>query len=158
MKTKRIHVYDLDGVLVDTSHRYRNTPEGKIDLVYWFKMRTKENISKDKILPMAKQYIDDCLNPEIYTVICTSRMYHENDIEFIVGYLGAPDKLLMRPEGEKGRDDFLKYNQLRRLFNIHEFQKLPRALWEDNKQNIRTLAPLFSQTNFVQSNIAYTHE
>ena len=151
---QKINVYDLDGVLVDTSHRYRNKPNGAIDLAYWFENRTAEKIALDKLLPLAKQYISDCLNPKIYTVICTSRMYHALDIEFIVGRLGRPDKLIMRPESEKNsRDDFLKFNQLRRLFNLHQFQGLPRSLWEDNKQNIATLAPLFDTTVFVPSNI-----
>jgi hypothetical protein len=150
---RKIHTYDLDGVLVDTSHRYRNLPDGRIDLDYWFANRTAEKIAKDKLLPLAKQYIADCINPRIYTVICTSRAYHPLDIEFIIGRLGAPDKLLMRPVGNMGRDDFIKFNQLRALFNLRQFQNLPRSLWEDNRQNISTLAELFTNTFHVPSHI-----
>lgn len=153
MRYKKIHVYDLDGVLVDTSHRYRNKPDGTIDIDYWFANRTKENIAKDKILPLARQYQDDCINPFIYTVICTSRMYNEIDIEFIIGRLGAPDKLIMRPEGNTGPDDFLKFNQLRRLFNLRQFKKLPRTMWEDNPRNIDTLRQLFTHMVYVPSHI-----
>ena len=153
---KKIHTYDLDGVLVDTSHRYRNLPDGRIDLAYWFENRTAEKIAQDRILPLAKQYLADCLNPEIYTIICTARMIHVLDIEFIIGRLGAPNKLLMRPNGDIGRDDFIKFNQLRALFNLRQFRDLPRALWEDNRQNIATLSELFTDTFFVPSHISYT--
>ena len=62
---KKIHV--------DTSHRYRTLKNGNIDLRYWIANRTEENIAKDKLLPLHKQYIADCVNPETYTILCTAR-------------------------------------------------------------------------------------
>lgn len=148
---KKIHVYDLDGVLVDTSHRYRNKPDGTIDLEYWNLMRTKENIAKDKILERAKIYLADCLNPRIYTIICTARMWHVNDIEFIVGRLGAPDKLIMRPEGNMEADGVLKARALSRLFNLRQFKGLPRFFWDDNIKNLDATRHLFTDTILVHS-------
>ncbi len=150
---RKITVYDLDGVLVDTSHRYRNLPDGTIDLAYWLENRTEENIAEDKILPLARQYQDDCLDPFTYCIICTSRMYHVLDIEFIVGILGAPDKLLMRPENNMEADGVLKRRQLQRLFNLRQFQWLPRFLWEDNPRNIDELRTLFTKCFFIPSHI-----
>ena len=94
---KAIHIYDIDGVLVDSSHRYRNKPDGSIDIDYWFSMATAENIAKDSLLPMAAQYKADLDNPEIYTVICTSRAAKKADFDFIANRLGMPNKLLVRP-------------------------------------------------------------
>lgn len=153
MRYKKIHVYDLDGVLVDTEHRYRNNADGSIDLAYWLANRTAEKIALDTLLPHAQQYINDCIDPFTYTIICTSRLYHSLDVDFIVNRLGHPDQLIMRPEGNLSRDDFLKFNQLRRVFNLKQFKKLPRVLWEDNPQNIDTLKQLFTQTVFVPSHI-----
>ena len=153
MKLKQIHVYDMDGVLVDTSHRYRNLPDGTIDLEYWFANRTREQIAKDILLPLAKQYQSDCINENIYTIICTSRMYNLLDIEFIVGRLGCPDKLIMRPEGDTTADGILKRRQLQRLFNLKQFQWLPRRLWEDNPHNIAALTHLFTKTFLIPSHI-----
>ena len=150
---KTIHVYDCDGVLVDTAHRYRNKPDGTIDLDYWIANRTRENIAKDKILPLAKNYIADCIDSETYTILCTSRVYNALDIEFIIGRLGAPDKLLMRPEGNNEPDAALKCKQLLRIFNLIQFQNLPRTLWEDNRKNIEMLKEFFTHTNYVQSHI-----
>jgi len=153
---KRIHTYDLDGVLVDTSHRYRNKPDGSIDLQYWFDNRTEEQIAKDKILPLAKQYMADCLNPETYVMICTSRAYHVLDIQFIVGHLGAPDKLIMRPVGNMENDAILKRRQLQRLFNLRQFAKLPRRFWDDNPRNLNACRDLFTQVFHVPSHITET--
>jgi len=153
---KLIHVYDLDGVLVDTSHRYRNKPDGTIDLEYWFANRTQEKIAQDSLLPLHKQYIADCLNPEIYTVICTSRAYHALDIAFITATLGAPDNLIMRPVGNNKADSELKYSQLRRLFNLRQFAKLPRRFWDDNPKNLSACRELFDNVFHVPSHITET--
>lgn len=150
---QRIHVYDLDGVLVDTSHRYRNKPNGAIDLAYWFKNRTEKNMRKDKMLPLAKQYIADCLSEEIYTILCTARSYHPLDIAFIYSYLGAPDKLFMRPVGDERNDDIIKFAQLNGFFNLRQFRNVPKKLWEDNAKNIETLQPIFNNCFFVPSQI-----
>lgn len=148
---KRIHVYDMDGVLVDTSHRYRNKPDGTIDLDYWYANRHK--IDSDKLLPLAKQYANDCANPEIYTVICTSRVQDIADIRFIYTRLGAPNKLIMRPFGNNNADGPLKRLALQRLFNLRQFAKLPKRLWEDNKKNILAVQDLFTQTFLIPSKI-----
>ena len=155
MTIKKIHVYDLDGVLVDTSHRYRNLPNGSIDAEYWVANHTEEKIKKDKLLPLAKQYLSDCLNPEIYTIICTGRAMDSTDIAWIIGYLGYPDKLFMVGDFEPPwtPDHILKRRELSRLFNLRQFQKLPRRLWEDNTRNITALRDLFSETFHIQSEI-----
>lgn len=150
---KKIHVYDCDGVLVDSAHRYRNKPDGTIDLDYWFKMRTPENIMRDELLPLAKQYKADCANPEIYTVICTSRASDPADIRFINEKLGAPNKLIMRPFGNMEGDAILKRRALSRLFNLRQFAKLPRFFWEDNKKNLQACEHLFTMVFHVHSEI-----
>jgi len=148
---KRIHTYDLDGVLVDSAHRYKNTNAGTIDLAHWMKNRTPENIALDTLLPHAAQYRDDCLDPFIYVIICTSRVFSVLDVGFIFDRLGAPDKLIMRPIGNVDGDAILKRRQLQRLFNLRQFGKLPRVLWEDNLLNIDALRDLFTQSIYVQS-------
>ena len=54
---KRIVTYDLDGVLVDTSARYRNLPNGSIDLEYW--RANCHRVNSDKLLPLSVQFIAD---------------------------------------------------------------------------------------------------
>jgi hypothetical protein len=151
---KQIHVYDLDGVLVDTSHRYRNTPEGTIDLAYWLENRTAKAMKKDRVLPLAKQYQADVRNPEIYTVICTAREYHTLDIAWIWGFLGAPDKLIMRPEKDDRPDAELKAAKLGSLFSLKQFSKLPRKFWDDNPRNLHGCRHLFDEMFHIHSHIS----
>ena len=150
---KKIHVYDIDGVLVDTSHRYRNKSDGTIDLEYWFQNRTAEKIALDKLLPHAAQYRDDINDPKIFTMLCTSRMVHALDMDFIKYRLGWPDVCIMRPLGNMDADDVLKLRQLKRIFSQRHLKDLPRTLWEDNPRNIDTLRELFTQCIFVPSHI-----
>jgi len=149
---KRIHIYDLDGVLVDTSHRYRTNPDGTIDLDYWMMMRSRKSIAKDRLLPHAKQYIQDNLNESTYTIICTSRTWHTDDIEFIVGRLGAPDKLMMRPENNWQADDVLKLQQLKSFFQLKQWRDVPKTFWDDNRRNLNAVSLLGVRTIHVQSN------
>ena len=148
---KAIHVYDLDGVLVDTSHRYRNKPDGAIDLDYWMAHRHK--VDCDTLLPHAEKFAADCANPNIYVILCTARMYHPRDVSFILSRLGRPNKLIMRPIGNNTPDAKLKRRELSRLFNLRQFAHLPRYLWEDNKRNIAALFGLFTRSFYVPSRI-----
>lgn len=149
---KQINIYDLDGVLVDTSHRYRTNPDGTIDLDYWMMMRSRKSIAKDRILPLAKQYIADNLRDDTYTIICTSRTWHVDDIEFIVGRLGAPDKLIMRPENNWQPDDVLKLQALKSFFQLKQFRDIPKTFWDDNRRNLNAVSLLGVRCIYVQSN------
>ena len=152
---KKIHVYDLDGVLVDSSHRYRNNPDGTIDLEYWLANRVPEKIAKDKLLPMARKYFADNFDSRVYTIIATSRMYHVNDLAFIVGHLGKPNKLFMRPEGNMEPDGVLKRKQLIGLLNLKQFRHLPRFFWDDNIKNLAAVSDLFTRVFHVSSQQGY---
>lgn len=151
----KIHIFDLDGVLVDTSHRYRNKSDGSIDLTYWLSMRTAKNIAKDTLLPMAAQYKRDCENPEVYTIICTARNYNILDVEFIASRLGLPDKLIMKPAGDSRSDNdtIYKRRELQRLLNLRQFTGLTKRFWDDNIKNVYAISELGVQCFHIQSDI-----
>lgn len=69
-----IFIFDLDGTVIDTSHRYRDLPCGTIDLDYWFANSTEEMVAKDALLPLAdvmRRYY-----AEGHTiVVCTARSF-----------------------------------------------------------------------------------
>jgi hypothetical protein len=154
---KKIHVYDVDGVLLDSRHRHKYI-NGVLDIPHYFANCTPENLAKDTVLPYARQYQADCINPEIFTVICSVRAMEEKHIAEIVGRLGAPDKLLLVGEtapDKKGKlqsPSFLKRRELQRVFNLLRLQNLPRTLFEDNANTIRSLSDMFTSTIFIQSN------
>jgi len=150
---KRIHIYDLDGVLVDTSHRYRNLPNGTIDLTYWLENARAEKIALDKLLPLAAQYKADLANPETYVVICTARQARQADFDFIATRLGNPDKLICRPVGNMESDAKLKRRGFCRLLNLKQFQNITRKFWDDNLKNLQAVADLGLQLIHVKSTI-----
>lgn len=102
---KDIHAYDMDGTIVCSMHRYR-TMHGKdgierIDLPYW--RENEYRAKQDILLPLAKQYQDDRLNPDIITVIATARHIQEPDLWFIRNILGMPDYIVCRKSAEDTR-------------------------------------------------------
>jgi hypothetical protein len=116
-------------------------------------MRTAENIHKDKLLPLAKKYTADTIDPEIYTILCTARAMSVPDLSYIIGFLGMPDKLFMRAEGDTTHDAILKRKQLLRIVNLKQFQHLPRFFWDDNVRNLRASLDLFTRCFLVKSEI-----
>ena len=140
---KQIHIYDIDGTLVDSSHRYRIDPTtGKIDLSYWIENCTPEKIMADTLLPLAAQYQAQLLNPEIYTVLATARVLDIADWRYISDVLGLPDKIVSR----NGRTDnrkgaMMKIAGLRYLNNLKPFRNIAaRYFYEDNKDYLYPVA------------------
>ena len=144
-----IHVFDCDGVLVDSSHRYRNLPTGSIDLDYWIANNTPENIAKDRLLPTAEVYRESLNNPEVYTVIATARQVREPDLEFFRSRLGFPQHLIARKIGETTPDWKLKYRALRRLLNLRQFKNRAVTFWEDNPVTLHQFSELVPHWNLI---------
>ena len=67
-----IRIYDLDGTIIDSSHRRATKPNGEIDLDKWRENNTRDYIFKDELLPMYWQLVNDYKNGDI-VVICTAR-------------------------------------------------------------------------------------
>ena len=65
-------IFDLDGTVINTSHRYRDLPCGKIDLDFWFANSTPEMIAKDSLLPLAASMRTMYAAGHII-VVCTAR-------------------------------------------------------------------------------------
>ncbi len=79
MRNNLIMIFDLDGTVIDTSHRYRNKPCGTIDLDYWFRNSTPENIARDTLLPLADEWRR--YHSEGHTiVVCTARSWERHEL------------------------------------------------------------------------------
>jgi len=128
-----IHVYDLDGTLVDSLHRYRVTPDNRMDLDYW---RQHEHLTpEDTLLPLADAYKADLVNPEVYVVIATARACEPGDLtyQYIDRHLGKPNKFIHRQgmsDQRKGAE--LKAKPLRSLRNLRQFRNAVIRIFEDN--------------------------
>ena len=104
---KKLAIYDLDGTVIDSSHRYRTMPCGtKIDLEHWRKNCTPEMIAKDSLLPHAKQMIKDLEDIETTVIVATARVMQDADFDYIIENLGIPNYMVYRKENDtrKGAD------------------------------------------------------
>ena len=151
---KRIHVYDVDGTLVDSSHRYRALPNGHVDLDHWVK--NHHRLNQDTLLPLAEQYRRDIADPTTYVVICTLRTPQPADLQYIAQNLGMPDCLIMNSKNETENLAGFKRRHLARLFNLRQFAKLPRFFWEDSRAYVESCRDLFTRVYHVTSDQEFT--
>ncbi len=142
MAIKRVQIYDMDGTIVCSLHRYRTTAEGKIDLAFW-----RENEPKamnDSLLPLAEQYKADCADPECYVIIATARVLNSPDIQFIKEILGTPDYIISRENGDNQSGGSLKIKGLKKFFNLKNFKNAAFCFYEDNATYLKTVCDYFN--------------
>jgi hypothetical protein len=143
-KIKRVAIYDMDGTIVDSSHRYRTIIDEsgeRIDLQYW---RDNEyRAMDDKLLPMFDQYKSDLADPECYVIIATARVMHEPDWKFVNEVLGMPDYFISRVEGSAISGKQLKINGLAKFFNLVNFKDADFVFYEDNIQYLKAVCDRF---------------
>lgn len=143
-KIKRVSIYDMDGTIVCSLHRYRTIVDEsgeRIDLGYW--RENEYRAMDDSLLPLAKQYKADLLDESCYVIIATARILRDADREFIRTVLGEPDYIVSRPEDYTGSGASLKVNGLARFFNLVNFQDAEFTFYEDNVSYLRAVCDRF---------------
>jgi hypothetical protein len=141
----KIAIYDMDGTIVDSSHRYRTIvgDDGvtRIDLPYW---RDNEyRAMHDGLLPLAAQYMADIADKTVYTIIATARIMHAPDWQFVNEILGKPDYFISRADGDIRSGATLKIKGLQRFFNLKQFQKADAVFYEDNIAYLKAVCDKF---------------
>ena len=142
---KRVAIYDMDGTIVDSSHRYRTIVDEngeRIDLDYW--RENEYRAMDDGLLPMAEQYKIDLLDPECYTIIATARVMNEPDWQFVREILGEPDYFISRPKDSDISGKTLKINGLAKFFNLLNFKNAEFVFYEDNIQYLKAVCDRFN--------------
>ena len=127
---KNILIFDLDGTTIDSSHRQATRPDGTLDLAHWRENATPEKIFQDKLLPLSQQMHKRCKAGD-YTVVCTARVLSDADLEFMQNHGMNVDKVISRPDGNQTPDAELKAKQLSQLFNLKQFKKLNKVMFDD---------------------------
>lgn len=141
MAIRKVSIYDMDGTIVDSTHRYRVTADNKIDLQFW---RDNQHLAmQDSLLPMAEQYKKDLADNECYVIIATARVMNEPDYRFINEILGKPDYLISRNEGDSISGGLLKINGLAKFFNLKNFANAEFTFYEDNATYLKTVCDRF---------------
>ena len=137
----RILIYDLDGTIINSSHRAITNNDGSINLDLWREMSTKDYIFRDELLPMYWQLVNDYKNGDII-VICTARELNEHDLEFIHSMGIYYDYIYSRPKDNPTKDEILKNAQLRHFWNFKQYRKYRKYFYDDKIENLREIRKL----------------
>tara|TARA_X000001036_G_scaffold236348_1_gene220505 strand:+ start:2336 stop:2857 length:522 start_codon:yes stop_codon:yes gene_type:complete len=137
----RIRIYDLDGTVIDSSHRATHNEQGQIDLNGWKEKSTKDYIFQDTLLPLYTQLVADYKNGDM-VILCTARELGKWDYEFIHFHNIFYDKIISRPKGNQTADHLLKKAQCRYLFNLPQYKEYEKWFFDDNEANLMALADL----------------
>ena len=144
-KITRVQIYDMDGTIVDSSHRYRTIVDAageRIDLEYW--RENEYRVMQDGLLPLVDQYRRDLQCPNTYVIIATARVMHEPDWQFVKTVLGMPDYFISRPENSTVSGKLLKINGLAKFFNLVNFRDAEVTFYEDNIQYLKAVCDRFN--------------
>ena len=156
MTIKNITIFDLDGTVIDSSHRQATLPDGTLNLAHWFENATPEKIFKDKILPLAQQ-IRKRSKAGDYTMICTARTLSDADLEFFHQEGLLVDKIISRKQGDNTPDGELKAKQLRSFFSLKQFKDLNKVMFDDApsvRKSLRRLGISVIDPNKIQDRVA----
>jgi phosphoglycolate phosphatase-like HAD superfamily hydrolase len=142
---RKVSIYDMDGTIVDSSHRYRTVigSDGreKIDLEYW---RANEyRAMEDGLLPLADQYMDELQDPSVYVIIATARVMGAADWQFVNDILGVPDYFISRAAGDTQSGGALKIKGLQKFFNLKQFRRADAVFYEDNTAYLKAVCDHF---------------
>jgi hypothetical protein len=107
-------IFDLDGTVICSKHRYRDLPNGSIDLQYWFDMATPENVAKDSLLPLAGSM--QRLFDRHTIIICTARTMQAHDWQYLAENNLKFHHALYRRDGDMRHDADMKTALLTEFF------------------------------------------
>lgn len=144
---KRVAIYDMDGTIVCSRHRYRTIKDAsgeRIDLQYW--RDNQFRAMDDSLLPLADQYKADLADPHCYVIIATARVMNGPDWRFVNEILGAPDYFISRKDGDAQSGKTLKISGLARFFNLKNFRNASWKFYEDNVDYMKAVCDRFNIT------------
>lgn len=141
----KIAIYDMDGTIVDSSHRYRTITDAngktRIDLQYW---RDNEyRAMEDGLLPLAAQYRAELNTKQVFTIIATARVMNAPDMQFLREVLGMPNYLISRAANDTRSGKDLKIKGLQRLANLRQFDMSKAIFYEDNIEYLKAVCDHF---------------
>jgi hypothetical protein len=144
-KITRVAIYDMDGTIVDSSHRYRTITDDngtRIDLDYW--RENEYRALSDSTLPLFAQYQKDIADINCYVIIATARVMHNPDWQFVKDTLGEPDYFISRPADSSVSGKTLKINGLAKFFNLVTFKDADFVFYEDNIEYLKAVCDRFN--------------
>jgi FMN phosphatase YigB (HAD superfamily) len=149
-----LYIFDLDGTLIDSSHRQLTLPDGSLDLAHWRENSTRERIRQDRLLPLAN-VAKRLIVSRAPVIACTARLMGAHDYEFLTDNGLRFDLVLSRPESCALPDNLLKVGLLADFAKQtgREFRKMARfsLVYDDNVKVCKTLRHLGFNVQMVKS-------
>ena len=124
----RYKIWDLDGTVIDSSHRYSTLANGDIDLPRWIADNTRENIERDSLLPLSELMKSNHRLGDT-VIICTARVLGVWDKVFLAEHGIKAHFVLSRALGDNRGDADMKRQKLLALFADLQ---IPFARWTRN--------------------------
>jgi len=138
-------IFDLDGTVIDSTHRQSTLPDGSLDLANWIARNTPELIMQDSLLPLAR-VMRIIKNNGHKVIVCTARAYQIADEEFLAAKGLNYDAYLSRAAKDDMRDDAtLKTELLNDYFKGQGFKSVAQAkpmMFDDNLKVISAMIKL----------------
>ena len=144
-KIKRVSIYDMDGTIVCSLHRYKTIIDNngeRINLDYW--RENEYRAMEDSLLPLAQQYKQDLNDENCYVIIATARVLRAADNTFITEILGDPDYIISRVDGDNSSGGKLKIAGLTKFFNLLSFKDAEFTFYEDNTTYLKAVCDRFN--------------
>ena len=109
-----LYIFDLDGTVIDSSHRQNTRPDGSLDLAHWVENNTVEKILADSLLPLADK-MRSVRSVKDTVAVITARVIQDADLAFLKRNDLKFDFLYSRAEGNRTPDDLLKRRAILKL-------------------------------------------
>ena len=137
-----IAVFDLDGTVIDSSHRALTNEEGGINLENW-RTHTREQILGDSELPLIS-FMRDCISDtNIRTWICTSRNLSRADKDLLDNLgIGGADLILSRDENDNREDVSYKLAKIKKRINLPSIKQREKIFFDDRADIRKAMSEL----------------
>ncbi len=124
---KTLNIFDLDGTVIDSSHRRKYNADGTLDINAWRKC-TRESIMRDSLLPLAS-VMRELIASNKMVAICTARVLGKADWEYLEMHQILPRIIISRIEGDTTPDAEFKTRELQWSFGAGMLMQ--SQMWED---------------------------
>ena len=136
----RLYIYDLEGTVIDSSHRRRFDTDGNLRLSYWKSQNTRKDIFGDSLLPLAKHMKKKMIGNIV--LVCTARNISQNDLDFLENNGLRYDHIISRPKGVNTEDHILKYHQLKKFLVQNPYLPKRKIMYDDSMENLQEISKL----------------
>lgn len=134
-------IFDLDGTVIDSSHRQNTLPDGSLDLEHWLENNTHEKIMGDSLLPLAEHMrLVKAAGHKV--IVCTARSPHETNHIFLDKHELLYDVFLSRGSNDMRGDAELKVQLLEEYFASEGYKSVADAcaiMYDDNLKVIAAM-------------------